>query len=112
MWVMDAPSYTPESLTGFVLAGAQMTLFTTGVGNSYVSALAPTLKVSANPKTSARLHQQLDFDASAVFLGREAPDVAAERLLQTVLVTASGHATWGEILCEGSETISRFGAAL
>ncbi len=112
MWVMDAAAYAPESLTGFVLAGAQIMLFTTGVGNSYVSALAPTIKLSANPETCARLHQQLDFDASAVFRGREPPERAADRLMETILATAGGHATWGEILLEGGESVSRFGAAL
>jgi altronate dehydratase large subunit len=112
MWVMDAPAYAPESLTGFMLAGAQMMLFTTGVGNSYVSALAPTLKISANPATVAELRQQLDFEASEVFLGREAPDIAAERLVGRLLTHASGQLTWGEVLMEGDEVVSRFGAAL
>ena len=58
-------------LTGFVAAGAQLVLFTTGVGNSYVSALAPTIKLSANPVACAGLGQQLDFDASAAFVGRQ-----------------------------------------
>lgn len=112
MWVMDAPAYAPESLTGFVMAGAQLLLFTTGVGNSYVSALAPTLKLSANPVTCAALDEQLDFDASSVFRGSEGPEPAADRLLAALLETASGQATWGEILGEGSEVVSRFGAAL
>jgi altronate dehydratase large subunit len=112
MWVMDAPAYAPESLTGFVLAGVQMMLFTTGVGNSYVSALAPTIKLSANPETCARLHQQLDFDASEAFRGGERLHSAADRLMDTIRAIASGHATWGEILLEGGESVSRFGAAL
>ncbi len=112
LWVMDAPAYAPESLTGFVAAGAQLILFTTGVGNSYVSALSPTVKVSANPETCARLDGQLDFDAHAGFLGQEAPKALAERLLATLTDVAGGTPTWGEILGEGDEVVSRFGAAL
>lgn len=112
VFVMDAPSYAPESLTGFTAAGAQLNLFTTGVGNSFVSGLAPTLKLSANPETCARLRQQLDFDASAVFTGAEPLEAAAERLMATVVEIASGTRTWGEILNEGEEVISRFGPAL
>jgi len=112
MWVMDAPSYAPESLTGFVLAGTQMNLFTTGVGNSYVSALTPTVKLTANPVTADRLAEQLDFDASRVFRGEESMEQAADRLLYTVLDIASGTASWGEVLREGDEVVSRFGAAL
>jgi altronate dehydratase large subunit len=112
MWVMDAPAYAPESLTGFVVAGAQLLLFTTGVGNSYVGALAPTLKLSANPVACASLDTQLDYDASAVFLGRATMDEAADGLQRAMLAIASGRATWGEILKEGGEVVSRFGAAL
>jgi altronate dehydratase large subunit len=111
-WLMDAPSYAPESLTGFAAAGANVTLFTTGVGNSYGSALMPTIKLCANPETAARLTQQLDFDASAVLDGEETPESAAERLQATLLDIASGNLTFAEILNDQGEVISRFGAAL
>ena len=111
-WVMDAPAYASESLTGFTVAGAQLMLFTTGVGNSFVSSMAPTLKVSANPVTCAKIGEQLDLDASAVFLGREAPEVAADRLWQRMLAVASGDATWGEVLGEGDEVVARYGPAM
>jgi altronate dehydratase large subunit len=109
---MDAPSYSPESLTGFVAAGAQLLLFSTGVGNSYVSQLAPTIKLSANPAATQRLHEQLDFDASAVFRGACMLDDAARELLAQLVDIASGSLTWGEVLGEGDEVISRLGEAL
>jgi len=109
---MDAPAYAPESLTGFTAAGAQLLFFTTGVGNSFVSGLCPTIKLSANPAATAALGQQLDFNASAVFAGRESLDAAAERLLEVMLEVASGTLTWGEILDEGEEVVSGFGPAL
>ena len=111
-WVMDAPAYASESLTGFTIAGAQLMLFTTGVGNSFVGALSPTLKVSANPVACASLGEQLDLDASGVFLGREAPEVAADRLWRRMIDVASGQATWGEVLGEGDEVVARFGPAM
>ena len=110
--VMDAPAYAPESLTGFTAAGANLLLFTTGVGNSFTSALNPTIKVSANPETCQRLACQLDFDASAVFQGFETMEAAAERLMKVVLEVASGGLTFGEVLLEGEEVVSRFGEAL
>lgn len=110
--VMDAPAYAPESITGFAAAGAQIILFTTGVGNSYVDAIAPTIKLSANPDTCQRLPEQLDFSCADAFLGHESLDGSAERLLAEVIAVASGKLTWGEILQEGGEAISRFGAAL
>jgi altronate dehydratase large subunit len=112
LFVMDAPAYAPESVSGLVAAGAQIVLFTTGVGNSYVSALAPTIKISGNPVATARLGEQLDFDASAVFERGETLDAATARLTDLVLEVASGTLTWGEILNEGEEVISRLGPAL
>lgn len=108
---MDAPSYSPESLTGFAAAGVQMILFTTGLGNSYCSALAPTLKLTANATTAAALPCQIDFDGSAAFAGEALEDIAAE-LIACVMATASGQLTFGEIMGEGAESISRFGAAI
>lgn len=112
LYAMDASAYAPESLSGFVASGAQILLFSTGVGNSYVSLLAPTIKISANPRASRMLQQQLDFDASAVFEGRLSIQRAADQLLQLVLDVASGTMTWGEVLGEGDEVVSRLGEAL
>lgn len=111
LFVMDAPAYSPESLTGFVAAGAQIILFTTGVGNSYVSAVSPTIKVSANPQTIQNLPYQIDFDCSAILDGAS-QDAKADSLLAEIVNIADGAKTWGEVLSEGSESISRHGAAL
>ncbi len=110
--VMDGPGYSPESITGFVAAGAQLVFFTTGPGNSYCSALAPTIKVSAHPQTPGRLPEQIDFDGSAILTGGEAADATAARLYAQALAVASGTATWGEILGEGDEVFVRVGPSL
>jgi altronate dehydratase large subunit len=107
--LMDGPGFSPESLTGFAAAGAQMMIFTTGPGNSFCNALAPTLKISAHPETAARLPEQVDFDASLVLSGEERIEAAAERLLDLLLDVASGGATWGEVLEESDEVLARFG---
>lgn len=112
LWCMDAAAYAPESVTGFVAAGAQIVLFTTGVGNSYASTIAPTIKLSANPRTCATLDALLDFDASAAFTGAQSMRDAAAALRARVVQVASGGATWGEVLGEGDEVLSHYGAAL
>jgi altronate dehydratase large subunit len=112
LYAMDAPAYAPESVSGFVAAGAQLVLFSTGVGNSYVSALAPTLKISGNPLAASTLREQLDFDASAVFRGEHTLEDAAYALCQTLVDVAGGTRTWGEVLDEGDEVVSRIGEAL
>ena len=112
VYVMDAPGFSPESMTGFAAAGAQAMLFTTGAGNSYCSAIAPTIKISARPDTNAHLGTQIDFDASAVFAGREDIDAAADRLFTLLLDICSGTRTWGELLGETGESVIRVGGSL
>jgi altronate dehydratase large subunit len=109
---MDAPGFSPESMTGFAASGTQAMLFTTGAGNSYCSAIAPTLKISARPQTIAQLPTQIDFDASGVFGGREDVDAAADRLFDLLLDVCAGTRTWGELLAETSEAFARTGGSL
>lgn len=112
LFLMDAPAYSPESMTGFTAAGANLIIFTTGVGNSFTSRLAPTIKASANPQTCRSLMNQIDFDGSNAFLDLETQPHCAQRLQRLVTDVASGQLTLGEILDEGEEVISRFGPAL
>ena len=109
---MKAATYAPESVTGFTAAGANLILFTTGQGNSFVNLISPTIKVSANTDTDKRLKEQLDFSCSDVFSGETSLQDAAPRLLELILDVASGTKTWGEALGEGEEVVSRFGASL
>ncbi len=111
LWLMDQPSYSPESLTGFAAAGAQLALFSTGSGNSYTSALMPTIKITANSETAQSLGTQIDFDCSALMSGADLNTAAAE-LMEHISSVASGMLTFGEILGEGAEVFSRFGEAL
>ena len=93
-------------------AGAHMILFTTGPGNNFVSLLAPTIKLSANADTCANLIEQIDFDASAILTGALGFAEATQMLLARMVDVASGTLTYGEILSEGAETISRCGESL
>ncbi|RKF50119.1 UxaA family hydrolase [Paraburkholderia fungorum] len=112
LYVMDGPSFTPESMTGFVAAGVQIMLFTTGVGNSYCSAIAPTIKIGGRPDAVRRLTTQIDFDASPLFDGRENFDELTDGLFTLLLDVASGFKTWGEVLGESGESIVRLHGSL
>jgi len=109
--VMDGPSFSPESLTGFVAGGAQLLLFTTGPGNSFCNLLAPTIKISGHPRAAKELSEQIDFDASALLRAETTLDEAADLLFTRVLEVASGFATWGEVFGEGDESFARIGGS-
>jgi altronate dehydratase large subunit len=109
LYLMDTPYFSPESITAMVAAGAQIVLFTTGAGNSYCSLVAPTLKVSANPDSCARLTEQIDIAAADVALGTTTLEARAETAITQLLDVASGSLTFGEIVGEGAEVVSRLG---
>jgi altronate hydrolase len=78
--------------------GAHLTLFTTGRGSVVGSALAPVIKVCANPATYRRMADDMDLDAGRILEGRATLDEVGEEILQRVLDVASGAATRSEAL--------------
>jgi altronate dehydratase large subunit len=112
LFLMDTPFFSPESMTAMVAGGAQIVLFTTGAGNSYCSLVAPTLKMSANPETCARLTEQIDLAAASVILGAATLESLAVDAIDRLLDIASGTLTFGEIVGEGSEVVSRLGPSM
>jgi altronate dehydratase large subunit len=106
---MDTPYFTPESITAMVAAGAQMVIFTTGVGNSYCSLVAPTVKISARADAVAALPEQIDIDASGALASGKGNETA---MIGRLMDFASGTLTFGEILGEGSEVVSRIGPSI
>ncbi len=109
---MDTPFFSPESMTAMIAGGAQVVIFTTGAGNSYCSLVAPTFKMSANPATVARLTEQIDFAATRVLEGKATLDTMAQDGMCRLLEVASGALTFGEIVGEGAEVVSRIGASI
>jgi len=112
LYLMDTPCFSPESISSMIAAGAQVAVFTTGEGNPYGSALAPTIKVSANPEAVARLTEQIDFDASAAVEGTSSVAALAPALHALLVETANGALTWSEATGEATESISRLGASI
>ena len=112
LFLMDTPYFSPESITAMVAGGAQIVLFTTGAGNSYCSLIAPTLKISANPQTCARLTEQIDIPAAYIVDGSASLDDVGAHALEQLIDVASGTLTFGEIVGEGSEVVSRVGPSI
>ena len=112
LYLMDTPFFSPESITAMVAGGAQLVLFTTGAGNSYCSLVAPTLKMSANHNTCVRLAEQIDIPGAAAVSGATTIDAVADDAIARMLDVASGTLTYGEIVGEGSEVVSRLGPSM
>lgn len=78
--------------------GALLTLFTTGRGSVVGSALAPVIKVCANPATYRRMADDMDVDAGRVLEGRATLDQVGDEIVRLVFDVVNGAATRSEAL--------------
>ena len=100
--VMDTPGLDVESVTGMVGGGAQVVVFTTGLGTPTGNPIAPVIKVTGNARTARQMADNIDLDVSGIMDESETLDDAASRLFDEVLAVASGRQTAAETLghCE------------
>lgn len=88
--VMDTPGLDIEAVTGMVGGGAQVVVFTTGLGTPTGNPIAPVIKITGNALTADRMADNLDLDVSGVMSATETIDAAADRLFAEILAVASG----------------------
>jgi len=96
--VMDTPGLDVESVTGMVGGGAQIVLFTTGLGTPTGNPIAPVVKITGNARTAASMADNIDLDVSGVMSDTEPLDRAAQRILDQLLAVCSGAPTAAERL--------------
>ncbi len=96
--VMDTPGLDVESVTGMVGGGAQVVVFTTGLGTPTGNPIAPVIKVTGNARTARQMADNIDLDVSGIMDDSETLDAAAARLFDEVLAVASGRPTAAERL--------------
>lgn len=96
--VMDTPGLDVESVTGMVGGGAQVVVFTTGLGTPTGNPIAPVIKITGNARTARQMADNIDLDVSGIIDDTETLDQAADRLFSEVLEVASGRQTKAETL--------------
>ena len=79
-----------ESTTALAGAGANLILFSTGLGTPTGNPVAPVIKVSSNSKTAKSFNEYIDFDAGPIIEGKETVNSMGESLLSEVIDYASG----------------------
>jgi altronate dehydratase large subunit len=110
--VMDTPGLDVESVTGMVGGGAQIVVFTTGLGTPTGNPIAPVSKITGNARTAQSMRDNIDLDVSGVMGESESFDSAAERLYAHVLDVCSGAATAAERLGHREFAIHRRNPAI
>jgi altronate dehydratase large subunit len=96
--VMDTPGLDVESVTGMVGGGAQVVVFTTGLGTPTGNPIAPVIKITGNARTAQTMADNTDLDVSGVISDGESFEQAAERLFNEVIEVSSGRPTAAERL--------------
>jgi altronate hydrolase len=88
--LLCTPGSDVEAVTAQVGAGANIVLFTTGLGTPTGNPVAPVIKISTNTQLAQRMSDAIDIDTGAVIAGEESVEEAGERILEFIVKVASG----------------------
>ena len=88
--LLCTPGNDVESTTAEVAAGANIVLFTTGLGTPTGNPITPVIKVSSNTKIYEKMSDIIDINCGTIIEGQETIHEAAERILEYVIEVASG----------------------
>jgi altronate dehydratase large subunit len=112
VWMMDAPAAAVENVTALAAGGAQLVCFVTGTGNPVGHPIAPTIKISANPRTVDRMNAHLDVGLAGLVRGTMTLAQGAQLIAETVGAVINGAATAAERLDYLETNISRIGSSV
>lgn len=91
--LLCTPGNDVESTTGMVGSGANVVVFTTGLGTPTGNPIAPVLKVSSNSILVERMPDIIDIDTGPVIRGEKSIPEMGEEILEYVIKVASGEST-------------------
>jgi altronate hydrolase len=81
-----------------IACGSHVVLFSTGRGSVVGSAIAPVIKVCANPETFRKLEDDMDVDAGRILEGRASLGEVGREIYELTLAVARGAPTKSEAL--------------
>lgn len=88
--LLCTPGNDVESTTAEVGSGANIVLFTTGLGTPTGSPIAPVIKLATNTKLFNKMPDIIDINTGTIIEGDETIEEAGERILDFVIKVASG----------------------
>ena len=88
--LLCTPGNDVESTTGLAGSGANIILFTTGLGTPTGNPITPVLKVSSNTALAERMPDIIDIDTGPVIKGEKTIEEMGEEMLDYIIEVASG----------------------
>jgi altronate hydrolase len=88
--LLCTPGSDVESTTAEVASGANIVLFTTGLGTPTGNPVAPVIKLSTNTALFNKMPDIIDINCGTIIEGTETIEASAERILNYVIEVASG----------------------
>jgi len=88
--LLCTPGNDVESTTAEVASGANIVLFTTGLGTPTGNPVAPVVKIATNTPLFERMRDIIDINTGTIIEGKETIEQAGARILDYVIGVASG----------------------
>jgi altronate hydrolase len=88
--LLCTPGSDVECVTAQTGAGANLVLFTTGLGTPTGNPVAPVIKISSNSTLAERMGDIIDFDAGGIVTGETTIPSCAAKLLELCIEVANG----------------------
>src|SRR4029077_1069811 len=96
--LLCTPGSDLEAVSAQAGAGANVVLFTTGLGTPTGNAIAPVIKISTNTELAKRMPDIIDLDTGSIIQGETSIERMGENVLEQIIKTASGEHTKAEVL--------------
>ena len=91
--LLCTPGNDVESTTAMAGSGANIMLFTTGLGTPTGNPITPVIKVSSNTKLAKKMPDIIDVDCGPIISGDRTIDEVGGEILDLIIEVASGRVT-------------------
>ena len=88
--LLCTPGNDVESTTALAGSGANIILFTTGLGTTTGNPITPVIKVSSNSILTQKMNDIIDFDCGTIITEKRSLEEVGEDLLEYIIAVASG----------------------
>ena len=88
--LLCTPGNDVESTTAMAGSGANLIIFTTGLGTPTGNPITPVIKVSSNSTVYHKMKDIIDFDTGSIIEGTQSIEELSMNLLEFIIEVASG----------------------